>query len=200
MRAPLLRAAALATLLAIPACAPANLFVLLPDENGTVGAIEVSTRGGTQRIERAREATRVASADAAPGTPETLSEQDVADTFAGALRIATREPRSFLLYFETGSDRLTPESQAQLPAILDAIGGYPAPEVAVIGHTDRVGTVGANAALGRRRAEAIRDLLVARGLQLRLIEVTSHGEGNPLVPTADEVDEPRNRRVEVSVR
>ena len=50
------------------------------------------------------------------------------------------------------------------------------------------------------RAERVRDLLIAEGLDPTLIEVDSHGENNPLIPTADEIAEPRNRRVEVTVR
>jgi outer membrane protein OmpA-like peptidoglycan-associated protein len=43
-------------------------------------------------------------------------------------------------------------------------------------------------------------VLLQEGIAPALLEVTSHGEANPLVPTADEVPEPRNRRVEVMVR
>ena len=42
--------------------------------------------------------------------------------------------------------------------------------------------------------------LEKNGINQDYLEVTSHGEGNPLVPTPDGVDEPRNRRVEVVVR
>ena len=103
-------------------------------------------------------------------------------------------------YFITGTDRLTRQSEAELPDVLTAIREFPAAEVSVIGHTDRVGTPRGNVALGRQRAVAIRERLIAIGLSPSLIQVDSHGERNPLVPTADEVDEPRNRRVEVMVR
>jgi outer membrane protein OmpA-like peptidoglycan-associated protein len=43
-------------------------------------------------------------------------------------------------------------------------------------------------------------LLVAAGLDPSLVDVTSHGEADPLVPTPDERLEPRNRRVEITVR
>jgi outer membrane protein OmpA-like peptidoglycan-associated protein len=47
---------------------------------------------------------------------------------------------------------------------------------------------------------AIRSLLVDAGVAAALIEATSHGETDLLIKTADEVFEPRNRRVEVTVR
>lgn len=58
-----------------------------------------------------------------------------------------------------------------------------------------------NYRLSLKRAEAVRDLLVATGVDANVIEVASHGESNPVVATEDDVDEPRrNRRVEVTVR
>jgi outer membrane protein OmpA-like peptidoglycan-associated protein len=51
-----------------------------------------------------------------------------------------------------------------------------------------------------RRAEMIRKQLVDIGLDPTLIEIVSHGEADLLIKTADEVPEPRNRRVEISVR
>jgi outer membrane protein OmpA-like peptidoglycan-associated protein len=72
--------------------------------------------------------------------------------------------------------------------------------VAVIGHTDTTGSAAGNFALGLKRAQMIQNLLVNEGLDASLIEVTSLGESDPLVRTADEVLEPRNRRVEISVR
>ena len=57
-----------------------------------------------------------------------------------------------------------------------------------------------NFELGLRRANAIRSRLVDAGVDPSLIEVTSHGEADLLVQTADEVPESRNRRVEIAVR
>ena len=62
------------------------------------------------------------------------------------------------------------------------------------------GTTTANFELGMKRATAVRDLLVQAGLESAAIAITSHGEGELLIPTADDVPEPRNRRVEISVR
>ena len=74
------------------------------------------------------------------------------------------------------------------------------PDVAVIGHTDTTGTSAINFQLGLRRANAIRSRLVETGVDASVIEVSSHGEADLLVKTADEVPESRNRRVEISVR
>ena len=70
----------------------------------------------------------------------------------------------------------------------------------VVGHTDRVGSVQDNDRLALRRAERLRGELMKLGLPDDSVQATGRGERDPLVATADEVPEPRNRRVELLVR
>ncbi|WP_420348734.1 OmpA family protein [Pelagibius sp.] len=191
---------AVTLMLGLAACAGGNRFVLLEDDDGSVGAITVENEAGAQTLDSPGIAVRVSDAGTAPGQPRAISQQEIDETWGATLGASPRKPRTFILYFIIGSDRLTNESLAQLPEILDSIKEYPAAEVAVVGHTDRIGGERRNAQLALQRAETIRDLLIAEGLEPQLIEVDSHGENNPLVETADEVAEPRNRRVEVTVR
>jgi outer membrane protein OmpA-like peptidoglycan-associated protein len=72
-------------------------------------------------------------------------------------------------------------------------------EISVIGHTDRVGKLEANDALSLKRAEAVGEQLKAAGI-LAPMEFAGRGEREPLIPTADEVPEPANRRVEINLR
>ena len=109
-------------------------------------------------------------------------------------------PRQFMLYFDTASETLTTESTALIPQIVEEVRGRPVPDVSVIGHTDTTGDAASNIQLGLRRANAIRDLLVANGVDPSRVDVASHGESNLLVTTPDNTAEPRNRRVEVTVR
>ncbi len=74
------------------------------------------------------------------------------------------------------------------------------PEVVVVGHTDTLGDAKANITLGLKRATSVRSVLVDAGIAPALIEVASHGEADQLVKTRDNRAEPRNRRVEISVR
>jgi len=72
--------------------------------------------------------------------------------------------------------------------------------VELIGHTDTVGAKLANDLLSKQRAETMRKFLLDAGISMDRIEVSGRGEREPLVPTGNEVDEPRNRRVEINVR
>jgi OOP family OmpA-OmpF porin len=106
----------------------------------------------------------------------------------------------FTLNFITGGAELTPESTAALADVLARAIARAGGELVVIGHTDRVGTLEANDALSLRRAEAVRALIIERGFHAARVRAVGRGERQPLVATDDEVDEPRNRRVEIVVR
>jgi outer membrane protein OmpA-like peptidoglycan-associated protein len=124
----------------------------------------------------------------------------VEQAFDEVIAALPEAPARFTLYFRFDSDELTDASRKLLPTIHKATRSRGFPEVAVIGHTDTVGTATRNLQLGLKRAEMARRLLIASGLDPSLVEATSHGERDLLVPTDDGVAEARNRRVEISVR
>ena len=95
---------------------------------------------------------------------------------------------------------LTEESAALVADIQQALRERPAPDVSIIGHTDRAGDDAINEALALERANTVNGLL-GDVLQPALeVTIDSHGERNPLVPTDDGIEEARNRRVEVTIR
>jgi len=173
--------------------------VLLPDPDGTVGRASVSTPAGSVDLARAFEEVRVTAGKPVPPTA-TLSEQDVDRIFGQALSALPPAPTHFTLYFQFQSDELTSESRALVPEIQRAVSARPLPDIIIVGHTDTTGTAAANFELGLKRANFVRNLLTAAGLDASSIEVSSLGETDPLERTPDETPEPRNRRVEIGVR
>jgi outer membrane protein OmpA-like peptidoglycan-associated protein len=177
-----------------------TLTVLLPDpESGTVGRATVSNPSGTTDLVAALEST-TASVNGSPGPVVVMSEADVQALFGAALSALPPPARRVTLYFRFDSDELTDESRALVPEILQAVRDQSAPDFVVIGHTDTTGSRAFNFELGLKRANAVRNILVAAGLDAPSVEVTTLGEADLLVPTTDEVPEPRNRRVEIVVR
>ncbi|NMC75277.1 MAG: OmpA family protein [Geobacteraceae bacterium] len=177
-----------------------NLVVLLPDSEGKTGSIVVSNQAGSQLISVQKQATVISSATTAPSPPAAMDDEAVRKNFGAALDALPLPPIHFILYFKTDSTELTDESRRLLATVLPATVDRKSTDVSVVGHTDRVGTREYNYNLGLERALLVRKMLVYLGIEEGLIEVASHGEDNPLVKTADEVQEPRNRRVEVVVR
>ena len=177
-----------------------SLFVLVPDPDGKTGEIIVANKGGSQVLARPREATEVRDANVAPAEPFLMEESQIQEIFGAALAAQPERPVRFNLYFKTGSTDLTEESERALREILETVNARTSPEISIIGHTDRVGQREQNYRLGLDRAQRIKEVLISRGVSSPLIEIGSHGEDNPLIATEDEISEPRNRRVEVTVR
>jgi len=185
------------TLVLLAGCASERI-VLLPSSDGKPSALVVRDRNGVELIldqpyaatARRLGANRVYQDDA----------DEVRSRYAPTLGAQPPRPVSYILYFETASDRLTPESEIEFARVTQELAVRSAPEILVIGHTDRVGSMADNDALSRQRAETMRDLLVANGLLAEKLEVAGRGEREPLVATADEVEEARNRRVEINIR
>ena len=177
-----------------------SLFVLQSDPDGRTGEIIVTTKGGSQVLARAGEATEVKNGDTPPSAPFRLEEADVAKAFGPALAAQPPSPHLYVLRFRTGSTDLVPESQKLIGEILQSVRARHSTDIRVVGHTDRVGKREGNFKLGLDRAQQIRGLLVSKGVDPAFIEVESHGEDNPLIHTDNEAPEPRNRRVEVTVK
>ncbi|HEX4859187.1 MAG TPA: OmpA family protein [Usitatibacteraceae bacterium] len=128
------------------------------------------------------------------------SADAVAAQFGGLLTATPAAPRRYQLYFSSGSEDLLPESLRTFDAVLKDAAASASNEVIVIGHTDRVGTVESNDALSLKRAQVIRERLIGAGVPAARVEASGRGEREPMINTADEVAEPRNRRVEIKVR
>lgn len=177
-----------------------DTFVLMPDPDGQVGQVEVITEGGSQVLSSAGESTTVTSSGKAPSAVQVMDEKTLAETFSAALDAEPLPPEKFILYFNPNSIELTPASQALLSSILTSIEQRESVDIAINGHSDRVGSEEYNLTLSLQRAERVKQFLQEWDISPDYLHVASHGEGNPLYDTPDDVAEPRNRRVEVIVR
>lgn len=114
--------------------------ILLPGKDGKVGSLVISNRSGDEVVLDRPYAS--AQAGGSTITTAVSSEETVKKEYGTTLAAQPPRPVSYLVYFETGSDRLTPESSQSIEGMLADIVGRPSPEVVVIGHTDTVGRSG----------------------------------------------------------
>jgi OOP family OmpA-OmpF porin len=100
----------------------------------------------------------------------------------------------YLVFFDWDSSVVGAGGASVLDAVVKEIKDRGVKHITVVGHTDRSGPDDYNDKLAMRRANAIRQELVSRGISADMISVAGRGENELLVQTADGVREPANRR------
>ena len=192
------RALLIPLLLLLASCSSRqSLFVVLPNPDGSSGAVTIDDGQKKVELDKPYAAGEVRGGVAAPTKVDQAQVQQI---FGNALAAQPVLPAHFVLYFEKNSNTLTPESQRQYQAVFEDIKRRPVYEVEVIGHTDTLGTLQHNQQLSMSRAEMIRDRLVHDGISPGSISVAGRGQLDLAVKTGPQVDEPKNRRVEITVR
>ena len=174
-----------------------SYVVLVAEEDGSLGKVQVTTAQGSTLLENNRDAVDM---HAEAGKTFAVSDRQIKEDFAGALAASPQKPLSFYLYFEGGTSTLTAESLAEVPKIIAEINKRPGVDISIIGHTDTVGDEQNNARLSLERAKSVAALFKEAMPDAEKVTIDSHGEKNLLVATPDDTDEPKNRRVEVMVR
>ena len=174
--------------------------VLVPDANGKVGQVDLTTKAGTTRLSKANESAEAPKPDKAPSEPVQLSDQKIQDMFGETLAKEPMPPEHFVFYFATGSADILPESKDNLAKAKSAIDLRKSCDISVIGHSDTVADDKLNKGISLQRADSVIASLVELGVDKNCMDRRYYGENDLAVPTADNVDEPRNRRVEVEIR
>lgn len=109
-------------------------------------------------------------------------------------------PKTYLVFFDFDKSDITPEAARIIKQAADDAKKGNVRLIVATGHADRSGPVGYNQRLSERRAAAVKGALVREGVAEGTIQTSGKGETENLVPTADGVREPRNRRVEIVFR
>jgi outer membrane protein OmpA-like peptidoglycan-associated protein len=108
--------------------------------------------------------------------------------------------RTYLVFFDWDRADLTDRARQIIAEAAQNARRVQSTRIEVAGHADRSGSPQYNMGLSRRRADNVAAELVRQGISRNEIAITAYGETRPLVPTADGVREPQNRRVEIVLR
>jgi outer membrane protein OmpA-like peptidoglycan-associated protein len=107
---------------------------------------------------------------------------------------------SYMVFFDWDRSDLSAQALSTIRQAAGAFKTKGSARITATGHADKSGPENYNMALSLRRANAVKDALVREGVPAASIAVVGRGESQPLVPTADGVREPQNRRVEIVVQ
>ena len=177
-----------------------SVVVLPKPPDGHVGAVMVRPIDGGKAVLVDKPYVEASLRDTKTVQTSPIDPKSVNEVFGKTLAALPAQPASFLIYFVEGKDELNPDAKRAIDRAVAEVAARPAPEIAVVGHTDFVGTDQYNDTLSLQRAVRIKELLVRRGIPAKIIQTAGRGKREPLVETSDDVAEPRNRRVEIIVR
>lgn len=173
--------------------------VLVPDNNNQTGKIQLSNAHGVQVIDKAGYAVTMKN-QTPPENPVSMPEEEIQRLFSAVLAAEPPLPAKYILHFLQGKIELADEDKKLISEIVAEIKQRSSTDISIDGHSDTQGDDADNERLSLKRARKVETLLLENGVAPDTLYVTSHGEGNPIIPTEDNVAEPLNRRVEVIVR
>jgi len=108
--------------------------------------------------------------------------------------------KEWMVFFDTNSTALSQQANSTVGEASAVAKSMPTAKVMVTGFTDTDGSPGYNKALSVRRANAVKMALERAGVAPQSIAISGEGEMGLLVPTADQVKNPNNRRVRIAIQ
>jgi OOP family OmpA-OmpF porin len=106
-------------------------------------------------------------------------------------------PGTYIVLFDFDKSNINKAGKAVIDQVLADAARMSGVHISATGHADRSGPEDYNMALSLRRADSVREALIAGGISPDAITVAGRGESEPAVPTPDGVKEQANRRVEI---
>ena len=188
----------LALMVSCTSCCTRTTVILLPDENEAVGTVVVETAEASKVVDQPYHSLTVTGATEASMSMSALEKEEVHEKYRASLGALPQPSASYIFYFTSGTSTLTENSARDLEILLNELRTRQPPiALNIIGHTDATGSKKFNLKLSLERARAVEQILKSSGIPFDHLRIQSFGENDPLVPTADGVPEPKNRRVEV---
>lgn len=173
--------------------------ILMPDEDGKVGAITFKSDGNSRVVDRVYRPVKAGYWLPMMESESPLTESELNSAYEQLLKAQPAHYVSYLLYFDTDSTKPIERSRANISQIMDRIRSKLPTEVTVIGHTDTTGSESHNARLSFYRAQTVEKMLRAEMRPSDEIPIRTFGSRGLLVPTLPNVDEPKNRSVEILI-
>jgi outer membrane protein OmpA-like peptidoglycan-associated protein len=186
---------------------PPSYSVLLPNADGTTGKVMLggAAPGRSEAIDTAGLAAGMGGASPAFIPEPGMVERDFSAAMAARPGLPTPSTPSaerierFVVYFDNRESQFSAANTAVIQNAIARSQQYPNGVIAVIGHTDTRGSTAANFELALERALGVARMLQDGGARASRITVASKGEKMLAVPTANNVREPKNRRVEIEL-
>jgi outer membrane protein OmpA-like peptidoglycan-associated protein len=103
------------------------------------------------------------------------------------------------VHFATAKHRVLPDSYKLLNQVVQVLNDFPKMRISIEGHTDSVGGEAMNMRLSERRAEAVLDYLVSKGISPDRLDAVGYGPTKPIASNKTAIGRAKNRRTEFRI-
>ena len=174
--------------------------VVLVDNGKVHNAIIVSTDKGSVKLDKVGSFVDLSAKDKAPSKIKEMSKEEIKKRFEDVIVSAPPKPLSYMLYFKPNSLELTEKSKKLLDIVLQSIKDRSPCMVDIIGHTDTIDSNEKNIKVSLQRAKYISSMIKKMNIKVVSLSTKGYGEEDLLVKTADNVEEQKNRAVEIFIK
>ena len=175
-------------------------MIVLGESDKSHNAVEVSHKEQRLTLDKVGEYVALSESKPMPKEPKKMSQEEIVERFSDAIDAEPAKAESFMLYFTNDGTTLKSNSQESMPLIVENIKKKSPCIVDIIGHTDTTGSSEKNVAISLKRAEIIRELLLNLKVDGQILNVKGFGEEDLLLATADNINEEKNRNVEIFIK
>ncbi len=179
--------------------APKSTIILL-DNDKDHNAIVVSTDKGSKFLDKPNTLVNLTDKKASPGKTLHITQKEIKKRFKDTLKATPPKAVTLLLYFKPNSTELTDASKEDLKKAIKIIQKRLPCMVDIIGHTDTTGSQKINISLSLKRAKIIKQILIDKGVDEKLLTAVGYGENDLQVETKDNIAEAKNRNVEIFIK
>ncbi|MCK5854569.1 MAG: OmpA family protein [Sulfurovaceae bacterium] len=135
-----------------------------------------------------------------PSKVTMMSKEEMDRKFGNVLKAEPLKAKKIILYLNENNTALNDKSKVDMALVIETIKDRTPCMVDIIGHTDTTGDSNINIKLSLDRANLVKELIKKEGIDVSSFSVKGHGEEELLIPTSDNMKEPKNRNVEVFIK
>jgi len=174
--------------------------IVLADNGKVHNAIIVSTNRGSVRLDKVGSFVNLRDKNKAPSKIKYMSKEEIQKRFQNVIASVPLKPYSYMLYFKPNSLKLTEKSKKLLDIVLKSIQDRSPCMVDIIGHADTIDSNKKNIKISLYRAKYISSIIKKMNMKVVSLSIKGYGEEDLLVKTADNVEEEKNRAVEIFIK